>query len=325
MNPMAISKLRAWFLMIALLTGCAGRLRPPAPPAAPAPDRSVAWREYELTDEGFYAKLPAEPVERVVVRAEPSRTRQPSRVRVHSLIGGTKALGFGCALSRALDFNGVLNDSLRTSVIPAWFFRGDVKRSAAPPLDGFSGEMVSGEDPDGNARIAVTYQLADGLFMAWVNGRGKALDRDAASRVLTSLRLSSQWQIRAAPMLGLAVAVPSFAAERPTAQGMDYAIGGNDNVDYSVAVSGTAPGVSTAAALETVKVPDGYTLLSSSELQHHDLPGKEIFVARGARRVRSRAFAANGRLYWIFVASNTAGKLDDADARRFFDSLRIFQ
>jgi hypothetical protein len=160
--------------------------------------------------------------------------------------------------------------------------------------------------------------------MAWVDSVGRQMDRDVVSRFFASIRIAPAWQIRAAPTLGVAVAVPALADEETrTPERVEFVIGGKDPVIYTIALSTLPAGSTPATAPDDVKPPQGI-LTSSTRIEHDGLPGREWGVTRGKMYLRGRVLATESRLYWLMIVAGTPAQTTDLEANRFFESVRIF-
>ena len=311
---------------LVVLLGCAGSRREPSAPSrsasapSPPPPISASWSEYELSGEGLYARFPAEPVDAL--------STPWNGIGIHGLaLAGRGSMSFGCGRSEPLEFGPGPSTSERVSLAQSMapgLFSGSPVPSAARRLRDLNGEMLTGEDRNGNAQILVAYRLGNGLLMAWVTGHGKDLDPGAASQFFASLRLDVPWQVRALPELGLSVAVPRLVAEDTKPGEVDFVFGGVDNLGYTVSARRAAAGASPREAIAEAAASSGNKVRSSADIEHDGMPGKDVTLAQGVGFVRAQFFAANGLVYRTTVASTSLDRLVDSDARRFFESLRIF-
>jgi hypothetical protein len=295
--------------------------------------------EYELSGEGLYARFPAEPTDSVSfpTKPGPSLSTRPDNslgVAIHILSMSSEGFACGCARSRPLEDAEGQSASQQIDAaqsVASAAFQGAVERSAAKRLGDFEGETLVGEDASGNAQILVAYRLSDGLFMAWVIGHGKNLDRDKASQFFDSLRLHVPWRIRAFPNIGLTLALPTVAMEVALPNETDFAVGGVGELSYSIAVSAGGPeqlwppeppqlsglnGSDTRNA--TLKI------LSSKQIEHDGEAARDVVLQQGDRYGRVQYLTTSGRAYRIAIGSKSFDRMDDNDARRFFESIRIF-
>jgi hypothetical protein len=307
----------AYRALLVLATGCShhgSRTGAVTPIAATAP---VSWREYELANAGIYLRFPVEPTEGISVRRGSDDLHVPT-VTSRSLAVAQPGHYFGCALTRA---DGV-ESSPPLAVLTKSMFKDVPLRAPAPALGDYHGERLVGTSPEGNSRTALVYLLAGGGLTVWVDS-SRAASPALASQFFASLRFATRWEVRAVEPFGVAVAVPTLASEVSTPTRVEFTVAGNRPVTYTIAGAPLPPASSSSSPIDAVSAPEGH-VISSTSVQHDGLPGKDWIVERDGRYARSRVLATASRLTFFFVVASSRDRIDDAEARRFLDSARIF-
>lgn len=306
----------AYRALLVLMTGCSHHGSRSGAITPTAATTLVPWREYELANTGIYLRFPVEPADRMAIRRG-SDERGPAMTS-RSLIAADRGLEFGCGITRA---DGQRGSPSPAQVISA-LFKGTPTIEPAMALGDYPGERLVGTSPEGKSSTAVVYPLADGVLIAWVDLR-TTTSPDLVSQFFGSLRIAPRWEVRAAEPLGVAVAVPALASEVSMATRVDFTVAGNHGVRYTVATAPLPPVATSSSRVDDVTAPEGHAI-SSTSVQHDGLPGREWVVERERHYLRARVLATASRLTFFYVVASSLDRIDDADARRFLDSARIF-
>lgn len=316
--------MRATAIPALLVLGCAARA--PAPPlAAKATPKAAAWHEASVPALGLVAHFPVEPQEVVTSNHEDGISRVTRGMTAE--VDGTE---YGCFVvdvdtpDRGYDRQ-VLESYAQTLLpkreIEEYGQHGD-----------WLAVLAAGQNAKGKAMMFRASVAGSAYAVGIVIAKGGQLPQDAR-RFVDGCRFTMPWRITADVDHHFAHAVPSFALRGSLRSDLNlhhYFLGGPDTVYY---FSGAAPREggkerSEDELLDAVlnaMSADGSRVLLQSTFTREDARGRDVVLRSEDGFMRWQLFITPTYFYAAGVAAKSRKAVDDANARRFFKSLRWSQ
>jgi hypothetical protein len=302
---------------------------PPAPPVAAPPARAAPraseCRMASVPVDGLAACMPGTPEEVQWSAAD-------------RWIRGLRATADGHVFlaARTIDRSGKGDGEKLLSSISAPWQRVDENRPFQS--GGFQGRALAGTLDAQRRVMARAFVVGNQVYLAQVEGPMGGMNHARAQAFLESLHIDVPWRIHASYEGRFTVAVPAPARWLTETKVMGqwafaydlFALSSEDDRVYGVAF-GAIPTTDQRTADEIldenanlIGAQDGTAILKMKPVTLEGVPGRElVFRNEDGILGKVRIYATRRRVTMVILAAARADALDDAGARRFFDSFQI--